>query len=253
MASVNGIEMYYETYGQGPPLILLHGFLHTAATWKPYIATLAEHYRVIALDLRGHGRSSNPANQFTHRLAALDVYALMEHLGINRFKAMRHSSGGMTLLHMATQQPERVDAMVLIDATHYFPEPCRAILRTVAVDAPPPWGGDWEWLVQREGKERAHALITQWANTKDSYDDMNFTPPYLSMITARTLIVHGDRDRLFPVAIPVEMYRSIPNSYLWVIPNGGHKPDWVFAETHAGAFAKRVLEFLNDDWGEVVL
>jgi pimeloyl-ACP methyl ester carboxylesterase len=253
MASVNGIDMYYETYGQGPPLILLHGFLHTSSMWKPYIAALAEYYRVIAVDLRGHGRSSNPANQFTHRLAALDVYALMEHLGIDRFKAIGFSSGGMTLLHMATQQPERVEAMVLIDATHYTPEQCRAILRTVAVDAPPPWGGDWQYLVQREGKERAHALITQWANGKDSYDDMNFTPPYLSTITARTLIVHGDRDQFFPVSIPVEMYRAIPHAYLWVVPNGTHKDHRLFADPYpyAGVFTQTALEFLNGDWETV--
>jgi len=78
-------------------------------------------------------------------------------------------------------------------------------------------------------------------------------PTYLSTITARTLIVHGDRDSFFPIAIPVEMYRAIPNSYLWVIPDGGHMPDWVFAEAHTGAFAKTVLEFLNGEWGEVVL
>jgi pimeloyl-ACP methyl ester carboxylesterase len=249
MASVNGMEMYYETYGQGPPLILLHGFFHTADMWKPYIPTLAEHYRVVAVDLRGHGRSTNPANQFLLRQVALDVYALTEQLGIDRFKAIGFSAGGMTLLHMATQQPERVEAMVLIDATHYFPEQCRAILRTVAVDAPPPWGGDWEWLVQREGKERAHALITQWSNQGNTYDDMNFTPPYLSTITARTLIVHGDRDPFFPIFIPVEMYCAIPHAYLWVVPNGQHKPDRVFAEPHTDAFAKTALEFLNGDWG----
>ena len=77
---------------------------------------------------------------------------------------------------------------------------------------------------------------------------MNFTPPYLSTITARTLIVHGDRDPFFPVSIPVEMYRAIPHAYLWVIPNGGHWPDRVFAEPHADAFAKTALEFQSGDW-----
>jgi pimeloyl-ACP methyl ester carboxylesterase len=138
--------------------------------------------------------------------------------------------------------------MVLIGATHYFPEQCRAMYRQTTLEHAP-WGGDWEWLVQREGKKRAHALITQWANHKDIYDDMNFTPPYLSTITARTLIVHDDRDEFFPVFIPVEIYRAIPHSYLWVVPNGEHKPDRVFAEPHTDAFAKTALEFLNGDWG----
>jgi pimeloyl-ACP methyl ester carboxylesterase len=53
---------------------------------------------------------------------------------------------------------------------------------------------------------------------KDSYDDMNFTPPYLSTITARTLIVYGDRDPLYPINILMEMHTAIPGSYLWMIP-----------------------------------
>ena len=57
---------------------------------------------------------------------------------------------------------------------------------------------------------------------KDSYDDMNFTKPYLSTIKAKTLIVHGDRDEYFPVEIPVTLYNSIPNSYLWILPNMNH-------------------------------
>jgi pimeloyl-ACP methyl ester carboxylesterase len=75
-----------------------------------------------------------------------------------------------------------------------------------------------------------------------SYDDMNFTRPYLSTITARTLIIHGDRDRFFPVEIPVEMYQSIPNSALWIIPNGGHVP------IHGGRvpFVSKAVEFLAE-------
>jgi len=58
----------------------------------------------------------------------------------------------------------------------------------------------------------------------DSYDDMNFTPPLLSTIQARTLIIHGDRDPLYPVDLSIEMVKAIPQSSLWVIPNGGHGP-----------------------------
>jgi pimeloyl-ACP methyl ester carboxylesterase len=65
------------------------------------------------------------------------------------------------------------------------------------------------------------------ASTKafaDSYDDLNFTPPYLGKITARTLIVQGDRDPLYPVEISVEMARAIPRASLWIVPNAGHGP-----------------------------
>jgi pimeloyl-ACP methyl ester carboxylesterase len=67
-------------------------------------------------------------------------------------------------------------------------------------------------------------LFAQMRGLKDTYDDMAFTPPLLATIAARTLIVHGDRDPLYPVELAVEMYRSIPGSALWVVPNGGHGP-----------------------------
>ena len=70
---------------------------------------------------------------------------------------------------------------------------------------------------------------------------MNFTRPYLSTVSARTLIVHGDRDQFFPVEIPLEMYRSIPNAQLWIIPQGGHVP--IFDPLVP--FAPTALRFLN--------
>jgi len=217
LASVNGIEMYYETHGQGSPLVLLHGFTGCTQVWSSHIGEFAKHYRTIAIDLRGHGWSTNPAGEFTHRQAALDVFALMDHLRIDRFKAMGFSSGGMTLIHMATQQPARVEAMVLIGAPSYWPEQCRALCRQSKDE------GWWDWAELRQGhvhgEEQIRALLTQFHNFADSYDDMNFTPPYLSTISARTLIVHGDRDVFFPVSIPVEMCRAIPYSYLWIVPN----------------------------------
>lgn len=80
---------------------------------------------------------------------------------------------------------------------------------------------------------------------KDSYDDMNFTPPSLSRITASTLIIYGDRDPLYPVEMAVEMYRAIPRSALWVAPNAGHGP--VFFEA-ATQFVQTSLAFFRW-WG----
>ena len=76
--------------------------------------------------------------------------------------------------------------------------------------------------IHQHGDEQIRALRRQFHGFKDSYEDMNFTPPHLATIQARTLIVHGDRDQFFPVNIPLEMYRSIPNSCLWIIPKGRH-------------------------------
>jgi len=243
MASVNGMQMYYELHGEGSPLVLLHNFTGCTQFWQPFIADFAQEYQLILVDLRGHGRSTNPTNQFTHRQAALDVFALLDQLEIDTFKAVGVSTGGMTLLHVATQQPARVEAMVLVGAPSYWPEQTRVLCRQSKEES---WW-DWEMLRQRHvyGDEQIQALLDQFYNCKDSYDDMNFTPPYLSTITAQTLIVFGDRDAFFPVSIPAEMYAAIPHAYLWIIPNGGHIPIW---DQHTAAFTQTVLEFLRGEW-----
>jgi pimeloyl-ACP methyl ester carboxylesterase len=120
LISLNGMEMYNEVHGQGEPLVLLHGFSGSSSLWKPQVSDLAKHYQLVIPDLRGHGRSTNPSGKFTHRQSALDVFALLDTLKIQRFRAMGISTGGMTLIHMATSQPERIEAVVLIGATHYF-------------------------------------------------------------------------------------------------------------------------------------
>lgn len=243
-ANVNGIQLYYEIHGKGDPLVLLHNFGSSGKVWEPYVSDLAKSYRVIVVDMRGHGRSTNPTNQFTHRQSALDIFALLDQLNINQFKAMGISSGAMTLLHMATQQPKRVEAIALIGGTTYFGKEARTILQGSSPDNMT----EEDYKLRRPyaafGDGQIKSLQTQFYNFKDSYDDMNFTPPYLSTITAKTLIIHGDRDRFFPIEIAVEMYRSIPNSYLWIFPNGGHIP----IHKRPEVFKVWALEFLRGDW-----
>jgi pimeloyl-ACP methyl ester carboxylesterase len=244
-AEVNGIRMYYETHGEGEPLILLHGFFGSGTTWESYVDELAKHFRLIIPDLRGHGRSTNPAKEFTHRQAALDVYALLDELKIEKFKAMGISSGGNILLHMATQQPERADAIVLIFAMSYHSDEARENIRQWTMEEVP----DKRKRDLRErhkgGSDQIHALIAQFYKIAERYDDMNFTPPYLATINARTFIVHAERDKYIPISVPVEMYRNIPTSYLWVVPNGKHAvPEGKFKTT----LIEKSMEFLNGEW-----
>ena len=126
---VNGFQLYYEERGAGEPLLLLHGGTGSGADWQ-HVFTSGDPagFRVIVPDLRGHGRSTNPSGTFTFRQAAKDVFGLLDSLGVARVSAIGLSMGAKTLLHMATQQPDRIDAMVLVSATPYFPAQARAAI-----------------------------------------------------------------------------------------------------------------------------
>ncbi len=238
-------ELYVETRGAGAPLVLLHGFTGCGADWKHVfdLDALARRYRLIIPDARGHGRSTNPSGTFTHRACAADLIALCDALELPRVRAIGMSLGGNTLLHVATTARERVEAMVLISATMYYPAQARAIMRHVGSEDQPPA----EWATMRErhahGDDQIRALWRHAAGFADSYDDMNLTPPHLATITARTMIVYGDRDPLYPIEMAVEMYRAIPRGALRVVAGGGHGP--IFSERERAELAATALPFLE--------
>jgi len=243
----NGVRLAYRVVGQGEPLLMLHGFNGTDATWDLVVDDFSSDYMVILPQLRGHGQSTNPSGEFTHQEVAEDIYGLLDELEVDEFKAVGFSTGGMTLLHMATSQPERVSAMVLIGATSYFPDQAREIMWSMAPDSMPT--AQLEGIGRRHGGglEQARMLMGQFHAFKDSYEDMNFTPPLLSTIAARTLIVHGDRDMFFPVSIPTEQYEAIPDAYLMVLPNSGHAAIPQDPEGRAYLVAT-FRRFLAGDW-----
>jgi pimeloyl-ACP methyl ester carboxylesterase len=241
-ADINGFEMYYEDRGDGDPLLLLHGGTGIGADWRHVFAADPDRYRVIVPDLRGHGRSTNPSKQFTFRQCARDVLSLLDHLALPRVKAIGMSMGAKTLLHVATQQPARVDAMVLASATPYFPPPARAGM--AQFDVARLSEAEWASLRQRHvhGDDQIRMLWDMTRGFATSYDDMAFTPPLLATITARTLVVHGDRDPFYPVEMAMELYRSIPSSALWIVPNAGHGP--IFGSL-AAPFVQTALAYLS--------
>ncbi len=222
---VDGIEMYYEIIGEGEPLILLHGWGQSGQTWSGVADDFAKHFQVIIPDLRGHGATDNPSREyFTMKQLALDVYALLDHLKIDSFRAMGISMGGVTLLHMATQQPNRIDSMVLIGAFSYISADSVKIARSIDLDNIPDDQMHRFREIHKHGDEQIIAMMEWQKIAADDYESTAFTPPYLATIKANTLIVHGERDRRVPVSIALEMYEAIPESYLWIVPNGGHVP-----------------------------
>lgn len=214
----DGAELHVEERGTGEPLLLLHGLTGTAGDWMHVFDrdALAARYRVIAPDARGHGRSTTKPDSFTFRRCALDVLAIMDRLGLSRVRAVGMSLGAKTLLHVATLAPERVEAMVIVSATPRFPEATHAAIR--------------------------EALLRFSAPPVEDPDDMCFTSETLGRISARTLVVAGDRDPLYPVELAVELLRGIPDAALYVVPFGGHGP--IF-EAERDAFVRRALPFLD--------
>jgi pimeloyl-ACP methyl ester carboxylesterase len=222
----NRVMLFHRDTGGGDPLLLLHGFTGSGDDWKHVFAEPLTRFRVIAPDLPGHGRSPNPRNDFKFADVARDVFALLDALKIDRVKAIGMSAGANTLLHMATQQPSRIVSMIHVSGTPRFPDQARAIMRAM----------------KEEGDDQMRALARHAHAFADDRDDMNFTAASLAAITTRTLIVHGDRDPLYPVEQAVGLLRGIPNAALWVIPNGGHGP--IFGD-QAAPFVQTATAFLT--------
>jgi len=239
----DGVELYFESRGSGRPLVLLHYFGASGAIWQSSFPELAETYRVIAIDLPGQGRSSRPVGRFRHRDVARYVLALLDTIGVDRFQAIGMSSGAMTVLQMAVREPSRVEAMILVGGTYTYTDEMRSLMRA------PSCGSffDTDRAFYRDlhpgGDVQIEAIRRDFCGLEADDEDMNLTDRDLSTVRARTLVVHGDRDELFPVRVAVEMFGSIPGSALWVIPNGSHLP--VFGPRDQGRFLEAALGFLD--------
>lgn len=112
---INGIYVNVETEGAGPPLLLLHGFTGSVENWKPFLSSWAEKYRVIAVDVIGHGKSDAPADESRYMMqqAAQDLIHLLDYFEIERVNVLGYSMGGRLALTTAADYPERVNALLL--------------------------------------------------------------------------------------------------------------------------------------------
>ena len=127
VAHVNGVDLYYQTYGEGFPVVLAHGYCTSINLWDHQIPLLSQRYRVIAYDARGHGLSSAPAGKEHYTLSHLvaDMHALLQHLGIDKAYISGHSMGGATTAGFAARHPDMTQAALIcnIDGGHQPPDP----------------------------------------------------------------------------------------------------------------------------------
>ncbi|MFG1605674.1 alpha/beta fold hydrolase [Actinoplanes sp. NPDC049265] len=115
-ADVNGINLYYETHGEGSPLVLLHGGLGSGEMFAAVLPALTAHHRVILVDLQGHGRTADVDRPLDVALMADDVAALIDHLGLDRPAVAGFSLGGGVAYHVAFKHPEKVGRLVAASA-----------------------------------------------------------------------------------------------------------------------------------------
>ena len=223
--------------------------------WDPFVADLSADFRLILVDMRGHGGSDNPSGRFTHQLAAQDLLGLMDALDIDRFSGVGHSSGAVTLLEAAVMQPHRVEGLVLLAGAHRFTDDAREGLRN-----PDPDGFRRTYPRLYEAVTSSHPGGAQqfrdlMAQLPQLAADPGLTAAELASVTTPALVAFGDRDEINPVSLAVELYELLPQAELWVMPNTLHSTvfEWEFLEdgqcpgcqAAAKAFPDVVTRFLK--------
>lgn len=246
LREVGDMTMHVQIRGEGQPLLLLHGFTGAGSNWDLLFPEPPPGFRLIIPDLRGHGWSTNPSPSYTHGQAARDVLALLDQLGIESYCAIGFSGGAMALLHMASLQPQRIEAMVLTSSTTHYPESARQIMASLTAEG----RSEADWATMRSmhsrGDQQILALWRQGHAFRNDHEDMSFSAADLAKIRPATLLIHGDRDPLFPPEIALAMYRQLPDAYLWLLPNSGHETifaiDPKFFRANALGFLQSALE-----------
>lgn len=248
---VNGLRLHYRMVGSGPPVLLLHGFTGGGDWWAPFLDALVGDYTAIVPDLPGHGYSEGREGPYRYPYVAADLYGLMDELGYGRFRAIGYSAGGIILIHMATQQPGRIESMALLSAVHVLPEPVRPMLTNWPSFEDSPVEMQEYWLgIHPGGEPQVRGLLEWLRGLGEVRENMSFTPKQLSVIEARTLLVVGDRDEFVPLDLALEMYQAIPDAALWVVPQQGHSavwPDWGGSAEAASVFPGVVTQFLGSE------
>jgi pimeloyl-ACP methyl ester carboxylesterase len=245
-ASVKGIKIYYEDTGKGTPLIFLHGFTGTNSMWKPLLPAFSKLYRIINIDLPGHGRSDamDTTEVYLHKKAAEYILTFLHQLNVDSVYLLGGSSGGIISLHIATMDTVMVKKIIVIAGQTHFSTQTRQVITSFGSGAENP--ERLEASIKMHGKTKGLLVQRQFWNFRKLYGDPSFTPDVLSTITANALIIHGDNDPIAPVSNAFDMFKHIRKANLWIVPNGGH--GFLFDPLNHADFVRRVSDFLQGVW-----
>ena len=217
-ALVNGMNMYYQIYGKGKPLVLIHGGGSTIeTTFGRVIPLLAKHRQVIAVELQAHGRTNDRGTALSFEQDADDVIALLSHLKIDKADFLGFSNGGTTTLQIAIRHPKMVNKLVLASALskrNGVPAQFWDYMKQAALVNMPQELKDGYLKVTADyaGLQIMHDRdVQRMLNFKDIADVL------MKSIKAPGLIINGDKDVILPEHA-LEMHRMLSNSELLIVP-----------------------------------
>ena len=211
-AAIRGFKMYYEIYGTGKPLLLIHGNGGSIENFNNQIPYFAKKYKVIAVDSRAQGKSADPSDSLTYEMMADDLNALLNQLRVDSSYVIGWSDGGINGLLLAMRHPEKVKKLAITGA-NLWPD-------TTSVEP-----DLFKWIVSTNDSLAKVAQTPAIKAEKKLLNLMVFNPHIstadLRNVKCPTLVIGGDNDVILPKHTMV-IAEAIPQSYLWILPNSGH-------------------------------
>ncbi len=259
---VNGVRLYYECHGKGKPVMLIAGLASDSQSWQPIVEELSRHYLVILPDNRGVGRTKPQDIETSIHHIANDCNALLGHLGLPSATLLGHSMGGFVALDCAIRYPERVSNLILAGTSAFNSVRNNLLFRDWALYLR--YGLDSElwfrnlfyWILSKHFFEDSKTLDdavrlaieypypqSDIAFEKQVNAIMKFNcEEHLSNIEAKTLIMCGKEDLLFPPEDSIKVLQAIPRASVSLIENAAHS---IHME-NPKAFTDCILHFLSN-------
>ena len=224
-ADVNGIKLYYEIYGEGQPLLILHGNGGSINDGREFYPELIKKYKVIAIDSRAQGKSTDTDKPLTYDQMASDVNELLNQLNIDSTYVWGQSDGGILSILLAKDYPKKVKKALAFGANI---KPDNSAIHQWSIDLDAKKISD---TATTDKKRKLLVLMRDYPNIE--YKELN-------KIKAPVLIMSGDRDYI-TLEHTVKMFQNIPNSHLCVIPGATHGASWEKQEL----FLKLMYDFFD--------
>ncbi len=263
VVNVNRVNLNYESAGRGNPIVFLHGFSGSTQDWANQAKALSSKYRVIAVDGRGHGKSSAPAKveDYSIPIFAEDVFALLKKLDIKKCCLGGHSYGGFTALQFAVEHPEMLAGLVLVDTSSesiardagyaQMRQKLNELARTQGLEAAFEFDAAHNPMrIERfqkhpEQKEIArkkvlNTSVNGYIYTSSVIDRRPSVTSRLAEIKVPTIIFWGDEDTPFTNAVKV-LKQKIAGAELVTVKGCGHSPH----EEAPDVVNKALLKFLD--------